>query len=69
MRIGDGFVDRCMRLKLSDQDRIRIQMRSRVKTDELFPRYKTWNEFTLAADTLRDNDRQWWDSRKRQSPE
>jgi hypothetical protein len=42
MTVVSGFVERCMRMRLTDQDRARILLRSRVKVDELCKRYPSW---------------------------
>jgi uncharacterized protein YdaU (DUF1376 family) len=60
MSVVSSFVERCMRMRLTDQDRVRIQLRSRVKVDELIARYPSWEaQMAASAEQLAQAQRQW----------
>lgn len=61
-----GFVERCMRIRLTNEDRQRIWLRSRVNTDELMAKYKNWQEQMLASDEQRAQAEQYWALRNAQ---
>jgi hypothetical protein len=49
MTVVSGFAERCMGMRLTDQDRARILLRSRVNTDEICRRYPSWQEQMAAS--------------------
>jgi hypothetical protein len=60
MTVVSGFVERCIGMRLTDQDRARILLRSRVNTDELCKRYPSWQEqMATSAEQVAEAQRGW----------